>query len=252
MAKPKKKDETQVTEDVQATGSTALEALIAQVKADRALLATPIEDVRVANRAGHQILCREAEDRIGEATNRLHAMTIPGRLVAIFASGDEQVIGEVISAISEGGVVLDAGKMWRDAAAVVEKTFGPERRWTTTQWSAMMQEIAEAARAAGFNSMDPLPVDFEVDTSDVAGYVRGLVSRSDVSETHVRNLKASVIDAVVEGELTAAYLPVLVVGAAQDETNSLKAIFARSAMHEFKPGEEVSKASITEILKSAN
>jgi len=237
-------------------GSEAIVKTIEAIRAAREVIAMPVEDVNVKYRAGHGIRVRQAQDELPDLHTALSEVTIPSRLVGVFAEGDAAAIAMASTVVKDGGVVVDAAALWRAVAAPVEASMGPQRQWSPVQWRLMMQGVAEEARKQGFTDMAPLPLENEVATdseADIAAYVAGLVAASpDIADLQLRTVRSAILEAVIDGDLTAPAVPVLVVGATPSETASLRRLFARATIHSFPPGADVFRAALVEILKAAS
>lgn len=233
---------------------TDIETLIDTIVQRKVLLARPIEEVATRNRAGHEILRRSVSDELPQLMKDLRVATIPHRLIGVFATGDADTISAAAATIADGGLVIAADEVWRKVADPVETSLGPQRRWGVHQWYLVQRGVAEVARELGHSEMQSLPNPNEIQTTDVDGLVdeiRKIVAASTVADIQVRYIEDQLVRAVCDNRLTATAVPVLVVGASEDERRTLVRFFVRSQTHVFEPGAETDEAALTKIFRAA-
>ncbi len=229
-----------------------IETIVADYESVLALSRKNVEDVPFNVRAGWGGRIQDAQQALPGLRAELLKSTIPDRLVGVFASGDAAKVALAVTCISEnGGIVLDAGKLYTDLALDLELSYGQDREFRTSQFGLLMQEYATLARHYGYDTASALTFRGKVCSTvqASAAHIRTLVRGAIKDELNIQALKDVVLDTVVKHNLVGAQVPVLVVNAPAEEQAVLASFFCRSSTYEFDATFEVTQPALLKVFK---
>lgn len=243
---------TQAT--TQARQPKKVDQLLTELRDARAAADTVMEEVPTKLRPGRQMAKNQALEALPSLIKAVESATVPTRLVGVFASGDPAVVAKVVAFLdANGGIVLDAGTMYRQLGEYVEPAFGgaTQRAFNTVCFTRMISALREQAQTFGYK-MDRNP-DYEETitptTKEVTEHCRKLTRDAYGDEPNLAVMTRAIIDAVVKGNLSNKRIPVLVLNAAEDEQDTLSQLFTRVTSHEFSPEFEVTEESVVSTFK---
>lgn len=229
-----------------------VEDSIADVVATRAVAATNLEEVPYVVRPGRSIAKLQAQNDLPGLEAELLGRTVPGRLVGVFAVGDPAKIATVAAFLEEnGGIILDAGKLYADLAEYVEPSYGEDRVFRTTQYMRLTSAFRQQAAEVGLTKTEmPSYTETTCETqARTAEHGRNLIRAAAGDEVNLAVLKRAVVNAVVDRELAAKRIPVLVLNATAAEQAGLSPLFSKALEFDFQPTFEVDKESVVKIFK---
>ncbi len=238
----------------QAKPPKKVDQLLTDLREARAAADTVMEEVPTKLRPGRQMAKNQALEALPGLIKAVESGTVPTRLVGVFASGDPAVIAKVIEFLSaNGGIVLDAGTMYRQLGEYVEPAFGgaAQRSFNTVCFTRMISALREQAQLFGYR-MDRNPEYEETVTTtleEVSEHCRRLVRDAYGDAPNLAVLTRAIIDAVVKGNLSNKRIPVLIVNASEDEQDTLSQLFTRATAFEFSPEFEVTEESVVSTFK---
>ena len=165
-----------------------------------------------------------------EAVQRLtdeYRRSLGQRLAIIFLEGDvlEQEKFAATSAVEAGALRVHAHDLYRKMATDIEPTIGVQRQFGGTQSGHLIRSMETLAKAAGVESLLPVPRLLEVatckDEAAVADVCRQLI-RSQVGDgLNCKHLERVIADAAISAGSSTNSVPVVIVGA-QEEIEALE------------------------------
>ena len=179
---------------------------------------------------GKQMQQREAQDALPAILSQYSAY-VAKAAIPIFIQGapdTSRQFAEVAEAEADT-ITLPVDGLYREIAAQVEPSMGDRRNFTASQLVGFVHALTDHAKSLDFSGQTQPPTFDTVHcptTDDVVAVVRSLTRTTMGDELNVRYLQAAVIRAALEKRYTKAVVPVVLVGATEDEIQTLpKLIF---------------------------
>lgn len=214
------------------------------------------DDVPYRARGGYGIKIREAQDKLPLLIDELKQAIIPSKTVAVFATGSKRAIAEVSDFINEnGGVTLNANKLYETVTDAVEATYGTHRTFGVTQFVAMMNELRQISADLNCEVIQPdFNGNMEIickDRATTLAHVRGIIKKFISDELNRKYLTKTLVDAVLSGSVDNKQIAVLVTGTQSLEDKTvLTSLFSTSIDYNFQPNFIVTKPNIAKIFKN--
>lgn len=220
---------------------------------------TVLEEVPYKVRAGFAAAVEEAKTRLPALRSELLALTVPSRLAGVFAEGDSEAVVKTATFLrssAAGGIVLDAEKLYREFVDVIEPSFGSDRIFRVTQYGLLMSEYSNKVADLFGPAVGRHRPEYIEETcrgyEETLTHVRRVVRDGVGDELNLRALQVAVLDEVLAGDMDARRIPVLVLGATDDEKPGLAQLFTKSTTHQFEAGFEPTKDSVLSIFKGSH
>lgn len=231
--------------------SRKIEKIIADVQAAKKVINSQ-EDVPYAIRAGRLIQLDAAKEQLPILMKELSKATIPKRLVACFAEGDDIASETAFDIIQNNGISLDANDLYVNIVLDIEPSYGLDRVFRVTQYGLMIQAIKALYREAEITGY-ALPEYSEticVDFASTLQHVKSCMLSSGGMDLVLNRLKQDILSEVLAYELLENKVPVLVLNAGEAEKPVLSQLFSRAFTHSFSPDDVVTEESIVKIFKT--
>jgi hypothetical protein len=211
------------------------------------------EEIPYKARGGMASKIRLACERLPELLKEIELALIPSKLIALYSSGDLGVISNVSTFIKETkGIVLNSNEMYQKVADRVEQTYSPNRTFTTTQHSVMLQQIREIALMFDYLEL-PAPKYQEAicpDSKCTLAHIKKCIRSSIGDDLNIRFLKKYLVESVLKTKNPPKTIPILVLNVSSEEEKSvLNQLFNQTNSFNFKPDFEIDQKTIVKLFK---
>jgi hypothetical protein len=230
---------TEISEDISATNK---------------VLHQEIEAVSYGQRPAVQISMTQAAERLPRLLEEIKDAVIPGRLVGLFATGDETALVKVAEFLKANeGIVLDASQMYRTIVDLVEPSYSRDRTFCSTQYHLMIQKVTEIGQNLGYQEIEAPKFKEAIcpTTASTMAHIKRMLRDCKVGDqANTDLLTNTVVDAIVKGEIDSTQIPVMVIGVSSvEERNAIARLFNRSIDHTFPKGFDPTVKNITMLFK---
>jgi hypothetical protein len=214
-----------------------------------------LDAVPYKNRAAAQTVIIQATEKLPKLLEEIKEVVVPNRLVGLFATGDtESTVRTALFLESNGGVVVDASKIYDDIADLIEPSYSKERIFCTTQYSLLIQGVRALASELGYLEVESPPFKETIckTREDTINHVRTTLRECGVGDMANRDmLSKQIIDTIVRDSVDSKQIPVLIVETSSvEERNAIAALFARSVDYKFAPGFVPTAAKVVSLFKA--
>lgn len=228
-----------------------VEDAIDELRAARVEAAVNLEDVPRQVRPSRSMSKQRAQEAIPGLVAEVVTATVPARLVGVFASGDADAVAAASAFLQEnGGIVLDAAKLYRGITEYIEPSYG-DRVFRTTQYVRLTSALREVGDTLGLK-LQAMPDYVEKicpTAADTEAHSRNLIRAALGDEVNLQSLRRAIVDAVVERDITSKRVPVLVLNADEGERAGLSPLFSKVGEYVFEPGFVAEKDAVISIFK---
>lgn len=194
------------------------------------------------------VAARQASERI-EVLKGLYGALVKKGAVAIFMTGPASS-SEFASVSQEefGTINADASELYRRIGGQISPGMGSNREFNSQQAGQMIAALREIGGELDWQSMpapthDTLPVVLKTE-ADVTEYVRGVVRKAMGDTLNIAYLERKILAQALDAEHVNPAVPVLVIGAKDDEIAGLSQMFERPTETITVTG-EVTKEAVT-------
>ena len=217
--------------------------IIENIKKVNKTLHTDIDSVPYGQRPALQGSIIRASEKLPKLLEEIENIIFPNLLVGLFADGDKDSIDQVTTVLNKTeGIVLDAEKLYQTIVNLVEPSYGSDRKFCTTQYGLMVQELTAIATDLGYLEIVSPPFIEKVckTRQDTANHVRECLSVNNVgNQLNVDLLKKEIVDKIVKEEIQSPQIPVM-------------AINVSNHQYTFKPNFYPTIKNIIAIFKGQN
>lgn len=219
------------------------------------LIATDMDDVPYQYRASVRTQKVQAEHKLPYLLAEIKQVTVPTRLVGLFASGNANSVEKVADFLKANqGVVVDATKMYREITDTVEKSYGRDREFGSCQYSLVVQEISQIGIFLGYQeiSSPKFLATLCPDTAATFNYIKKILREANIGDQANKDLLTlDILDAIVKGNIDSKQVPVMVLGVTStEERNQISTIFSRIVEYNFASGFTPTVKNISNLFKS--
>jgi hypothetical protein len=232
-----------------------IKEIIKEIRETEKIATTKLDEIDYRSRGGMGVAIRNACEHLPKLLEELKNTTIPHRLVAVFAKGDETVISKVSEfLLANGGLVMDANAMYRQVTDQVEPSYGPNRVFGTTQFHLLYDSLREIM---GTVEQNELPAPKFIDsicpnTRATINHVRRLVRAACQDNLSIAYLTKMLSNEIIKKALEAKQIPILVVDVSSPEEKVLiNTLFAKATTYDFSKDFQVNKNSVIKLFKSS-
>jgi hypothetical protein len=199
----------------------SFEVLLEQLAQDEATLGVAIEDVDPRSRPGHEILKRQAGERIA-LTKRRFSEEIKGHAFAVFLIGDadKQVKFADIAEDEGDTLTIDSQALYTRITTDLYPTMGNSKEFTSHQISFIMQTLAKVCtelNVVGYPPLKNLVTTYATTFEGAAGLVKDLIRRSMGDELNKLYIEHLTTQKAIAERYTNSVVPVVLLNATQDE-----------------------------------
>jgi hypothetical protein len=229
--------------------------IIKDIRETEKLAVTKLDEVDYKYRGGMGVAIRNACEKLPKLLEEFKNSTIPHRLIAVFATGDETAISKVAEILtSNGGMVLDANAMYKKIADAVEPSYYKGREFGTTQFGRLSDTLREIMAMVELNEMPSPTFSSQLccDTKATVNHIRKLVRACAQDALSMAYLKKMLSEELISKALEAKVIPILVTDVSSPEEKALiNILFSRSTSVEFSKDFQVTKNSVVKLFKSS-
>lgn len=232
-----------------------IRSLLDQIEITKRNANVNLAKVAFAMRAGFSMRKTQAKEELPRLYRRLEANVVPAKLVGLVATGDAGVVEKVAAFVdANGGVVLDASRLYQRIADRIEPSFGPKRHFADNQFMGLKQEAEKISEeVAGPVVAFEFKALYLKTRADTIAHVRRTIRGTMTDTLNVAVLTRSVTDQVVSKNLAdEEKLPVVLVGALPEERPALRAIFSKMIEFDFPADFDVSGGTIGALFGKAS
>jgi hypothetical protein len=228
--------------------------IVKQIESCNQTLELEIESIPWGHRPSVHIAKRKAEEKLVELKRDLKDVVIPGSLISVFATGDDQAVAATAELLlANGGVVLNGGKMYNDIVGTIEPSYGAERMFCTTQYGLLVKAISEMAQEFEYEEISPPPFREKMckTRQDTFNHVVSILRECNVGPQLNKDfLTRQTLNDIIKGRIDSKLIPVLVVEPVTGlEGSLLHSLFSKSIDFEFPVGFEPTAKKVTAIFK---
>ena len=231
---------------------------IAEVSKDiadtNAIFSQEIEAAPRGQRAAVQMAIIQASERLPKLLDEMKEVIIPGKLIGLFATGDETSLVKVAEFLKENdGIVLDASELYRSITDVIEPSYSKERVFCTTQYGLMINKLSDIGHSLGYREIESPKYNERIcpDAACTTAHVKLCLRECKVGDqANVDLLTKQAIDVIVRNKIDAKQIPVMVTGVTlADEKNTIATIFSRTIDYNFPKDFTPTVKNITALFK---
>ena len=229
--------------------------ILDQILAAKKTVDTPWDKVDFRMREGFGIARNNAEEMVQKLTNDIRKLSIPTRLIGLYVTGTAENLAALRKLMeTEGGLAINANKIYNDIAKDLEITYGSDRLMkihTFMQLVTLYRNLAE-----DFDTINCPPLNYkEVECptiKDTANYVKKQIRGALGDELTVKVLTKDIVDGIIKHGLEGKYIPIMVTDASDDDKRLfLNKFFTKTINLNLTETTEVTKESISKTIKEA-
>lgn len=234
--------------------SRTLPEISKDIENANALLKTELPAIPFGQRPAMHTAMINAGASLPLLLEELKNEVIPSRLVGLFATGDLTAINETIEFLTKSdGISLDANEMYRSIVDLVEPSYGPDRTFSTTQYSLMIRKVSDIGINLGYLEINPPKYSECIcpDTLSTMMHVKKMLRSCKVGDqANIDLLTNKVVDVIVTNKISSKFIPVIITGVtSQEEKNAIATLFCQTTDHNFKKDFKPTQKTIQQLFK---
>lgn len=232
-----------------------LSEVIADIKEATDLSNTHMDDVPLHLRPGTGMRIAAAVESLARLDKELQDL-LPTVLVGVFATGKTDEVSDFIK--SSSGVVVNAADVWEAIAGAVEHVMYEAREYDLLQHSRTVhyyrQYIEEVfgvdKPVAATATPEFIPAVCPTRDSLVA-HIRTVLRAGGADILNIANIKSYISAEVSKNRLDGTKIPVLVLGASDEEKPVLGKLFCKSTSYHFEDDFKATQESLVGVFRTA-
>ncbi len=228
--------------------------LLDEIIAAKKLINTSWDDVPFNVREGWGIGRRNAEEAVQTLTKKIQKLSIPKRLIGLYATGDLKALTAMRKLMGkEGGLVINANKIYLDIAKDLEPTYGTDRLFKINTFMQLVTLYRNLAEDFDIINCPPLNY-YETNCpkfNDTVEYVKKQIKDVLGNELTIKVLTKDLVDGIIKDELDERYIPVMVIETNAEDKRFLTRFFTKTIDLFLTDPEEVTKENVTKYIKTA-
>ena len=179
-----------------------------------------VDDFPPNSRASHEIVKRQAQDRLAELTEKYKA-AINDSIGCVLLYGDPERVQKFLKHLpeTECNIVLDARDMYQEIAEVVHPMIGNDRKYTPNHMAKIMQLVMELARDNGIEIFDNIEyqVEFVQNTLALRKIIQRGMRKQYTDKFNLQVIKNRILNKAFEQRFSGTALPVVLHGLSPEE-----------------------------------
>lgn len=224
------------------------------ITAAKKLIDTPWDEVPFNVREGWGIGRRNAEETVLNSTKQIQKLSIPTRLVGLYVTGTLEALSAMRELMEkEGGLVINANKIYLDIAKDLEPTYGTDRLFKINTFMQLVTLYRNLAEDFGTINCPPLSY-YETNCptfKDTVRYVKKQIKDALGDELTIKVLTKDLVDGIIKDELDERYIPIMVTEASIEDRKFLDKFFTKTIELKLTDPNEVTKENVTKYIKEA-